>query len=310
MELVGGEAVNDQPAIHPAADLFPMLGEEELTALQNNILAHGQNEPITTWKGVVVDGRNRLEACRRIGKKPKTKERAFADESEVIAFIISANLRRRHLTTSQRAMIADELAKLERGSNQHGSKVDASIEASTAQAAAAKSLDVSRASVQRARAVSKADPVLAQKVKAGEVTLNAAHKQIAPPKPKPKPEPKTEPAPVIDDPDFAASEDPPPYIPPAPKKDLYIGPAEGEDIDAWEETQPDDDEDGCPLSKWEESDKRQEMEAFVDSLLKMIDDKGYCLGYDPEMGVYMTFDGEPDGISGWPYRHVTVFTTN
>ena len=217
--------------IHPAAALFPMLGEEELTALQNDIAVEGQLEPIITWDGQIIDGRNRYAACQRIGKKPRIKEREFADEDAVINYIISTNIKRRHLTTSQRAMIGEELAKLERGGDAGVTKSNAGIQA-LKQSDAAKSLDVSRDSLQKARAVSKADPVLAQKVKAGEVTLNAAHKQIAPPKPKPTPA-------VVPDPDFADIDEPPPFIPPVePKKNKhFIPPDHDEDLDEWRETQ-------------------------------------------------------------------------
>ena len=39
-----------QYEIHPAAALFPMLGEEKLTALQNDIMVEGQLEPIILRK--------------------------------------------------------------------------------------------------------------------------------------------------------------------------------------------------------------------------------------------------------------------
>ena len=231
--------------VHPAAALFPMLGEDELTALQNDIMVEGQLEPIITWKGQIIDGRNRYEACQRIGKKPRLKERDFDDEDAVINYIISTNIKRRHLTTSQRAMIAADLANLERGSNQHvhilrdGSRVKADTGEPvviTTPSKAAEAMGVHRDSVNRARNISKADPVLAQKVKAGEVTLNAAHKQIAPPKPKPDPV-------VVPDPDFAHMDDPPPLISPAkPTADKRIIPPDpDEDIDAWRETQNDPD---------------------------------------------------------------------
>ena len=46
---------------------------------------------------------------------------SFADDAECVRFIISTNIHRRHLTTSQRAMIASELAQLN-----HGVRADSS----------------------------------------------------------------------------------------------------------------------------------------------------------------------------------------
>lgn len=60
---------------------------------------------------------------------------------------MSLNLRPRHLSDSQRALVAAKIATLPRGTNQH-----ASIEAAT-QGEAAESLNVGRASVQHAREV-------------------------------------------------------------------------------------------------------------------------------------------------------------
>lgn len=193
--------------IHPAADLFPMLGEEKLVTLKNSIIASGQHFPIITWNGHIIDGRNRLKACQMAGIKPKFKAMDFAGETAAVTYIISTNLTRRHLTTSQRAMIASELAKLERADTlKQNRDVDGSIDLSATQTDAAKALSVSPASVKRARAVAKADPALAEKVKAGEVTLNAAHKQVQKPKTPPS-------SPLYIPPDPCEEPDLPPELP-------------------------------------------------------------------------------------------------
>jgi ParB-like chromosome segregation protein Spo0J len=54
--------------VHPAADLFPMMSDEELTKLAEDIKANGLQSPITfTMNDVLLDGRNRLEAMERAG---------------------------------------------------------------------------------------------------------------------------------------------------------------------------------------------------------------------------------------------------
>ena len=63
-----------------------------------------------------------------------------------IAFVISANLKRRHLTTGQRAMIAERLATM-----RQGERTDLAPFGATSESDAASMLDVSRRSVQRAR---------------------------------------------------------------------------------------------------------------------------------------------------------------
>ncbi|MCC7234893.1 MAG: ParB N-terminal domain-containing protein [Bryobacterales bacterium] len=52
---------------HPAAELFPMMTEAELRQLAEDIKAHGLADPITMLDGMILDGRNRFEACKRAG---------------------------------------------------------------------------------------------------------------------------------------------------------------------------------------------------------------------------------------------------
>src|SRR5690348_8445060 len=65
--------------IHPAADLFPMLPEDELRKLGEDIKANGLKEPIVMWSPrqpegppdkqplYLLDGRNRLAAMELVG---------------------------------------------------------------------------------------------------------------------------------------------------------------------------------------------------------------------------------------------------
>ena len=92
---------------HPAADLFPMMSDEELDALGEDMLQHAQREAIIIYRGQILDGRNRYLACLAKGIEPKFREERPADP---YAFVATVNLHRRHLDTSQRAMIAARLA--------------------------------------------------------------------------------------------------------------------------------------------------------------------------------------------------------
>lgn len=97
-------------AVHPAADLFPMVEGEEFRELCADIKERGLQQPITIWKdGTLLDGRNRLLACY------ETHQEVVLDRYEgpdPVQFSLSANLHRRHLTPSQRNMtgvLAEEL---------------------------------------------------------------------------------------------------------------------------------------------------------------------------------------------------------
>ena len=97
------------------------------------------------------------------------------DNAEGIRFIVSTNIRRRHLTESQRAMIASELAKLGDGQRAMEQGAGAQIQApAMTQAQAADMMQVSRSSVQAARQVQENAPDLAEKVKSGEIKVSKA----------------------------------------------------------------------------------------------------------------------------------------
>jgi hypothetical protein len=103
--------------LHPLAKIFPPLPHEELVALAEDLKVRGQREPVTLFQGKILDGQNRYLAAKLAGLKdlritqfdPKTAGCAPAQ------FVVSANLRRRHLTAGQLASIAlewaDELEK-------------------------------------------------------------------------------------------------------------------------------------------------------------------------------------------------------
>src|SRR5262249_7908406 len=96
---------------HPVAALFPSLEGADFDQFVADIREHGLREPIKTWNGVLIDGRNRERACKAAGIEPRHKEIKFADEYEAIAYIISENLHRRHLDTGQRAMVGRNCAR-------------------------------------------------------------------------------------------------------------------------------------------------------------------------------------------------------
>ncbi|MBA4107358.1 MAG: hypothetical protein C0485_16555 [Pirellula sp.] len=89
-----------------------MMDNDEFAALKDDIRKHGLRDPIATYKGQILDGRNRLKVCKQLKLEPMIVELNEEDVAgDPIAFVVSANLRRRHLTEAQRAMIAADLEK-------------------------------------------------------------------------------------------------------------------------------------------------------------------------------------------------------
>jgi ParB-like chromosome segregation protein Spo0J len=77
------------------------MGEDDLAALAADIKAYGLREPIKLDRdGRLVNGRNRLAARDLAGIVPRFKR--LGPRVDLVAYIVSANLHRRHLTAEQK----------------------------------------------------------------------------------------------------------------------------------------------------------------------------------------------------------------
>lgn len=97
---------------HDYANVFPLMDNDELTRLAEDIKQNGLHEPIVIYEGKILDGRNRARACQRINIAPT---RTTYNGSDPVGFVVSKNLHRRHLNESQRAMVAAKVANLKHG---------------------------------------------------------------------------------------------------------------------------------------------------------------------------------------------------
>lgn len=155
---------------HPLAELFPMMDDESFKEFAKDIETTGQREPIVLHEGKILDGRNRFKACTAIGVNPKFEEYSGTDP---LGFVISLNLRRRHLTESQRAMVAAKLANVPRGGDRKSDGFNQT--ANLPNDAAAKILNVSERSVRTAKQVqATGTPELVKAVEQGEIAVSAA----------------------------------------------------------------------------------------------------------------------------------------
>jgi hypothetical protein len=174
-EFYSGEERSPVPVYEAdwRAALFPSMSAAAFATFTADIEAYGQREPIWLLNGKVLDGWHRYLACTELGIAVQTRE-FTGDDVAALAFVLSANLSRRHLDASQRAMIAARIATLQDG--QHAAPIGA-----PSQRAAAEMLNVGRRSVQRAREViDEGGPALAEAVDRGEVTVSAAAQSLRP----------------------------------------------------------------------------------------------------------------------------------
>jgi ParB-like chromosome segregation protein Spo0J len=153
---------------HPAADLFQLMEDVDLQILVEDIKKNGLREPIWTINGAILDGRNRERACEKAGVKPVYREWP-GPESGAIAFVLSQNLHRRHLTVSQRAMLAVRLKTM------LGDQVVILPPGKKSRDVAAEAMGISPSSVQHAvKIVSEAEPALAEAVAGGKIVVSKA----------------------------------------------------------------------------------------------------------------------------------------
>lgn len=172
---------------HPLANLFPLLPEKELNELADDIAENGQAETIKLHRGMILDGRNRYRACA-LKNLPVRSEIFTGDDRAALNWVISKNLKRRHLDTNQRAAIAARITTLKLGANQHAAKpVEISTaslpgvepplnaEPSISAAQAAEMLNVDRKTVFTAKKVYETGaPELQQALEQGKISTSAA----------------------------------------------------------------------------------------------------------------------------------------
>ncbi len=111
----------DHIKVHPAADLFPLLKDTDPKALQDladDIKANGGPDlPIMFFgegdEAELLDGRNRLDACELAGLDITKIRRVdmCPTHTDPYAFVISANVHRRHLSAEDKTKVVADLLK-------------------------------------------------------------------------------------------------------------------------------------------------------------------------------------------------------
>ena len=176
--------------IHPAAELFPLMQGDEFDSLVESIRDQGLREAVWLTKdGALLDGRNRVRACQAAGVKPEFRQ---YDGDDPVQFVWDMNVNRRHLTETQVAVarlkadgITAEIkaAGLVRRpgrpaaseTNLQGGSIP---KGRTASEIAAKSIGVSKATVERVSRVLKDAPELVADMEAGKLSARAAERIV------------------------------------------------------------------------------------------------------------------------------------
>jgi len=142
---MSGSSWRDVLPVHPAADLFPRMSEPELRELGEDIKKNGLQVPIVAWisredrdhpgryrepkRYSLLDGRNRLDAMELVGipfklswhkeylwiLEDRDNEYVDVQSGDPYEFVISANIRRRHLSAEDKRDLIAKLLKARPG---------------------------------------------------------------------------------------------------------------------------------------------------------------------------------------------------
>jgi hypothetical protein len=161
-ELSRGNVAPDFITVNQAN---PSLSADALLALSNNTASAAN---VRGYAG--IDGRHRLRACEELGKTPRTQ---IYDGFDAVAFVVSLNLHRRHMSESQRGMVAAKLANMDQG-ERTDLEPSANLQ-KVSQTKAAELLNVSTRTVAAAAKVKdEGTDELVQAVESGKVSVSAA----------------------------------------------------------------------------------------------------------------------------------------
>lgn len=169
--------------LHPLAKLFPPMTDSEFSELVAHMKVSGQQSPIVTLDGMILDGHHRFKACQKLNLKPIFRELDFLEDP--LLFVIGANMRRRHLTESQKAMVAAEIEGMKHGGDRTSDRqvVPGPLDRKpVTRQQAADSVGVSFSSVTRAARIKREAPEKVEAIKRGETTVKAEVAALKKPK--------------------------------------------------------------------------------------------------------------------------------
>lgn len=163
--------------IHPIAEIFPKMPDSEFASLRQDIQENGLLEAIWLYEGKVLDGRHRYRACYDLRIQPEFRQ---YEGDNPLGFVISLNLKRRHLDESQRGMVGARIANMRvggDGSNQHGQSSNSANLPNCSQSTAAEMLNTSTRTITSSSKVLKdGTPELVEAVDSGLIPVSQAAK--------------------------------------------------------------------------------------------------------------------------------------
>tara|TARA_R110000787_G_scaffold70761_1_gene157418 strand:- start:299 stop:1444 length:1146 start_codon:yes stop_codon:yes gene_type:complete len=171
-------------------NIYPEMKEEAFLSLRSDIEKNGYDFkfPIWIYENKIIDGWNRYKACNELGITP-IYETFVGDELQAITFILRTN-NRRDLTNYQRAVLSFEFedffrkiaqkSKAEKVSHfRNTGEVLATLPKSDTRKELSKVAQVGERTLDKVKKIQeKAPQEVKAKLATGEVSINAAYKEI------------------------------------------------------------------------------------------------------------------------------------
>jgi hypothetical protein len=175
---------------------LPPTGEGQLAALVVSIKEHGVlNDLLVTADGLLLDGHRRLKATLKAGlKEVPVKHLDVSGEGGwdgAMAVVFESNVRRRHLSEAERAVLGSSHLRIERakakermveggrrGGQALGNRSPGLQGPDRATHHAAAAVGVSRKTIERVEAIKRANPALLRRVMDGAQSVASAYREL------------------------------------------------------------------------------------------------------------------------------------
>lgn len=162
--------------------LIPPLTTEEYKQLEVNCIEEGIREKILVWNEYIIDGHNRYEIAQNNNLEFQTESKSFNSEDEVKEWMILNQFGRRNLSNYQRSVLALQLEEVFKGKAKERMLSGSPSQIFDKGRADEKIGDVARVSHETIRKVKKiqekAPEEIKEKLATGEVSIDAAYKEI------------------------------------------------------------------------------------------------------------------------------------
>jgi len=167
--------------------LIPALTKEEYKQLEDNCLEEGIREKIILWNNYIIDGHNRYNIAKQWNLEFETESKNFSSEEAVKEWMILNQFGRRNLSNYQRSVLALQLEDVfkakakekERIRKTTSQKSDESLKEVSTKKELSKVAAVSHDTIAKVKKIQeKAPEEVKAKIRTGEVSINAAYKEI------------------------------------------------------------------------------------------------------------------------------------